>query len=178
MWFCEGSKVDWTAIAACIALTIWLIDKFQRARERAASAKLLAQIMISSIATAQGELSKFRSTVVPANGDESFLINIRRTQEARRCLASKAALLSVDLPSQFLDKADFFNESLSKTLANAFFQVSHLKNFCKLLGDISDTAHESEVDEHLMAVLKQIKETETAINDAFNVLRHAGTSSA
>lgn len=177
MWLCEGSKVDWTAVAACIALAIWVLDKFQRGRERAASARLLAQIMISHIATTQGDLAKFRSTVVPANGDQSFLINVRNTQEGRKALASKALLLSVDLPSQFLDKADFFSESLSKTLANAFFQINHLKNFSKLLGDISDSSPEVEIDQHLMAVLNQIKEAEKAIDDAFEVLRHAGTSS-
>ncbi|WP_460149397.1 hypothetical protein [Pseudomonas sp. H1_A03] len=89
MWLCEGSKIDWTAVAACIALSIWIFDKFQRRGERAASARLLAQIMISHIATTQGELAKFRATVVPANGDQSFLMDIRATQDARRALHQK-----------------------------------------------------------------------------------------
>ncbi|WP_308907896.1 hypothetical protein [Pseudomonas canadensis] len=174
MWLCEGSKIDWTAVAACLALAIWFFDKVQRKRERAASAKLLAQVMISHIATTQGEITKFRAHVVPANGDQSFLIDVRETQEARKALASKASLISVDLPSQFLDKADFFSESLSKTLANAYFQVNHLRNFSNLLGDISDSSSEEEIDAHLMAVLKQIQEAEKAIADAFTVLRQAG----
>jgi len=177
MWLCEGSKVDWTAVAACIALAVWIFDKFQRGRERTASARLLAQIMISHIATTQGELAKFRSTVVPSSGDQSFLIDVRNSQEARQTLASKALLLSVELPSQFLDKADLFSESLSQTLANALFQVNHLKNFSKLLGDVPDSSPEVEIDQHLMAVLTQIKDAEKAIDDAFKVLRHAGTSS-
>lgn len=177
MWLCEGSKVDWTAVAACIALAVWVFDKFQRGRERTASARLLAQIMISHIATTQGELAKFRSAVVPASGDQSFLIDVRNTQKARQALASKALMLSVDLPSQFLDKADLFSESLSQTLANALFQVNHLKNFSKLLGDTPDSSPEVEIDQHLMAVLTQIKDAEKAIDDAFKVLRHAGTSS-
>lgn len=176
MWLCEGSKIDWTAVAACIALSIWIFDNFQRRRERAASARLLAQIMISQIATTQGELAKFRSIVVPANGDQSFLMDIRATQNARRALASKALLISVELPSQFLDKADFFNEALSKNLADALFQVNHLKNLSRLLGDTPDSSSEEEIDVHLMAVLTQIQEAESAVGKAFMNLRHAGTS--
>ena len=177
MWFSEGSKIDWTAVAAVIALAIWLYDKFQRQRERAASAKLLAQIMISHIATTQVELAKFRSTLVPSNGDQSYLLDIRDTEEARKDLASKASLITVDLPSQFLDKADFFAESLNKTLANAYFQVNHLKNMSRVLGDLSDSASEAEIDEHLMAVLTQTKEAERVIIEAFKTLQQAGRSS-
>ncbi|MGY2231502.1 hypothetical protein HX780_02200 [Pseudomonas tolaasii] len=178
MWLCEGSKIDWTAVAACIALAIWLFDKYQRSGERAASARLLAQIMTSNIATTQGELAKFRTTVVPPNGDQSFLMDVRETQDARKTLASKALLIPIDLPSQFLDKADFFSESLSKTLANAFFQINHLKNFSKLLSDTPDSSSEEEIDARLMAVLSQIQEAEKAIGEAFMVLRQAGTATA
>lgn len=177
MWFSEGSKIDWTAVAALIALAIWLYDKLQRQRERAASAKLLAQIMVSHIATTQVDLAKFRSTLFPSNGDQSYVLDVRGTEEARKDLASKALLITVDLPSQFLDKADFFAESLNKKLANAYFQVNHLKNMSRLLGDLSDSADENEIDEHLMAVLTQVKEAETVINEAFQTLRQAGRSS-
>ena len=46
-----------------------------------------------------------------------------------------------------------------------------------LLGDLSDSANEEEINQHLMAVLNQIKEAEQAAGDAFQALLKAGKSS-
>jgi len=178
MWLCEGSKIDWTAVAAVIALVVWLYDKFQRGRERTASAQLLAQIMTTPVGAAQIEIAKLRCTVVPSNGDQSYLLSLFNTQEARKDLASKASLVIIDLPSQFLDKADIFSRAVNSSLANVFSQVSRLKSMSRLLGDLSDSAHDDEINEHVMAVLKQIQEAEKVIGEAFQILINAGKSSA
>jgi hypothetical protein len=177
MWLCEGSKIDWTAVAAVIALVVWLYDKFQRGRERTASAQLLAQIMTTPVGTAQIEIAKLRCAVVPSNGDQSYLLSLLNTQETRKDFASKASLVIIDLPSQFLDKADIFSRAVNSSLANAFSQVSRLKSMSRLLGDLSDSAHEEEINEHVMAVLKQIQEAEKVIGEAFQILLDAGKSS-
>ncbi len=174
MWLCEGSKIDWTAVAAVIALVVWLYDKFQRGRERTASARLLAQIMTTPVGAAQVEIAKLRCAVVPPDGDQSYLHSLLNTQETRKDLASKASLVTIDLPSQFLDKADLFSETVNNRLAKAFSQVSRLKNMSRLLGDLSDSACDEEINEFAMAVLKQIQEAEKAIGEAFQTLLKTG----
>ena len=178
MWFCEGSKIDWTAVAAVIALGVWLYDKYQRRGERAASARLLAQIMITPVGAAQVELAKLRCAVVPANGDLSYLHSLLNTQEIREDLATKASLVTIDLPSQFLDKADLFSKDLNINLARAFSDVSRLKMFCRLLADLSDSALEKDINELAMEALKQVQEAEKAVTGAFQALLIAGKSSA
>jgi hypothetical protein len=184
MWLCTEWKIDWdavaavaTSVAAIIALIIWTYDKSQRKRERAASAKLLAQIMTTPIGATQVEIAKFRSTFVPSNGDQSYLVDLLNDENARKYLATKAAQITIDLPSQFLDKADFFSETVNNRLANAFAQVNRLKMMSSLLGDLSDSANEEEINQHLMAVLTQIKEAEQAAAEAFQALLKAGKSS-
>jgi len=174
MWLCEGSKIDWTAVAAVIALGVWLYDKYQRRGERLASARLLAQIMTTPFGAAQVEVAKLKRTVCPPDGDQSYLLSLLSTQEAREDLASKASLVTIDLPSQFLDKADFFSEHVNNRLACAFSQVSRLKTVCRLSGELPDSASEEEINEHLQAALNQIKEADKAITDAFQVLLTAG----
>lgn len=183
MWLCTEWKIDWdavgavaTAAAAIIALVIWSFDKAQRKRERAASAKLLAQIMTTPIGATQLEIAKFRCWIVPTDGDQSHLIDVLNDENARKDLATKAAQITIDLPSQFLDKADIFSEIVSNRLANAFSQVNRLKKLSSLLGDLSDSANEDEIDQHLMAVLTQIKEAEQATAEAFQALLKAGKS--
>lgn len=177
MWLCEGSKIDWTAVAAVIALVVWLYDKFQRGRERTASARLLAQIMTTPVGAAQVEIAKLRCAVVPADGDQSYVLSLLNSQETRKDLASKASLVTMDLPSQFLDKADLFSESVNNRLANAFSQVSRLKGMSRLLADLSDSARDEQITEFVMEVLKQIQEAEKAIGEAFQTLLKAGKSS-
>ncbi|WP_283190711.1 hypothetical protein [Pseudomonas sp. PMCC200344] len=184
MWLCTEWKIDWdavaavaTASAAIIALIIWSYDKFQRKRERSASAKLLAQIMTTPVGATQVELAEFKRTLSSSNGDRSYLVDLLHNEEARKDLASKALQITIDLPSQFLDKADIFSEVVNNRLANAFSQVNRLKTASRLLGQLSDSADEEEVDKHVMAVLTQISEAEKATEEAFQALLKAGKSS-
>lgn len=184
MWLCEGSKLDWTAIgaiatgiAAFIALCVWSYDKFQRWGERGASAKLLAQIMTTPVGAAQVEIARLRCTVIPSDGDKSYLVNLLNFEETRKDFASKAALVTFDLPAQYLDKPDLFSEPTNNRLANALSQVNRLKTMSVLLGSLTDTASEDDINDHAMAVLQQIKEAETAVAEAFQVLLRAGKAS-
>lgn len=185
MWLCEGSKIDWTAlgsiataIAAFIALGVWSYDKFQRWGERGASAKLLAQIMTTPVGAAQVEIARLRCTVVPSDGDQSYLISLLNYEETRKDLASKALMVTFDLPTQYMDKPDLFPESTNNRLAYALSQVNRLKTMTGLLGDLSESAPEEDINDHAMAVLKQIQEAERAIAEAFKVLLKASKSSA
>lgn len=177
MWFCEGSKIDWTAIAAVIALGIWLYDKHQRRGERIASARLLAQIMTTPFGAAQVEVAKLKRAVVPSSGDQSYLLSLLHNQDTRNDLASKASLVTIDLPSQFLDKADLFSVQVNGRLASAFSAVSRLNMACRLAGDLPDSASEVEINEHVMAVLHLVKEADESITEAFQSLLRAGSSS-
>lgn len=177
MWFCEGSKIDWTAIgaiatglAALIALGIWGFDKWQRGGERRTSAKLLAQIMTTPVGAAQIEIARFRSAVVRPGGDQSYLIGMLSSQDIRKDFASRASLVTFDLPSQYLDKADLFSEGVNRRVAYALSQVNRLKTMANLLAALPDSASEEHINEHALAALKQIQEAEASVGEAFQVL--------
>ncbi|QTD34793.1 hypothetical protein [Pseudomonas fluorescens] len=185
MWFCEGSRIDWTAIgaiatgvAALIALGVWGFDKLQRSGERGTSAKFLAQIMTTPVGAAQVEIASFRSAVVPPGNDQSYVLGMLNSQETRKDFASRATFLTFDLPSQYLDKADLFSEAINRRVAYALSQVNRLKTMANLLATLPDSAREEDINEHTLAALKQIQETETSIGDAFQVLLKASKSSA
>ncbi|WP_434671941.1 hypothetical protein [Pseudomonas sp. R1-15] len=181
MWLCTEWKIDWdavaavaTAAAAIIALIIWSFDKAQRKRERFASAKLLAQMMTSPLGDTQIEIAKFRCYVVPSDGDQTYLVDLLNDENARKDLAAQATKITIELPSQFLDKADIFSETVNNRLANAFLQVNRLKKMSSLLADLPSSAMEDEISQHLMAILNQIKESEQATMEAFQALLQAG----
>lgn len=184
MWLCTEWKIDWDAVAAVatagaaiIALIIWSFDKAQRKRERAASSRLLAQIMTTPVGATQIEIAKFRCYVVPSEDDQTYLLDVLNDENARKDLAAQATKITIDLPSQFLDKADIFSETVNNRLANAFSQVNRLKKMSSLLADLPNSAMEEEISQHLMAVLTQIKEAEQATTEAFQALLKAGKSS-
>ena len=183
MWLCTDWKIDWNAIsavataaAALTAMCVWLFDKHQRKLERNASARLLAQIMTTPVGAAHVQISKFRSDLFPT-GRDHLIVTLREDKYARQRLVEKASGITIELPSQFLDKADLFSESLSSSLANAFSQVNRLKQMVGLLGDLADQETQELIDVHLMAVLNQIKEAETAAETAFNALLVVGRTS-
>ena len=164
MLICEGSKIDWTAFAALTALAIWLVDGYRRRRERKATRRLLAQIMITPVAVAQLGIAKFRSLVVPPGGQDTNLLSKLLSDHTERMeLLSKASLITLEFPSQFLDKADFFSEVASNRLALAFAQVSRLKSVVQFLGELPDSASNDETIQALELVLTQIQEAEHAI---------------
>lgn len=178
MLICEGSKIDWTAFAAITALAIWLVDGYRRHRERRASRRLLAQIMIAPVAVAQLEIAKFRSLVVPPGGeDTTYLLNLMRSQAERKYLASRALLLDLELLPQFLDKADIFSEVASNRLAFAFSQINRLKSMSQFLGDTPDSENEEAITEGVKLFLIQIQEAEQAIGEAFLAITKEGRAS-
>ncbi len=174
----EAFEIDWTAFAAITALVIWLVDGYRRRKERRASARLLAQIMLTPVGVAQIEIAKLRSVVVPpGGGDTKYLFDVLDSQTGRKDLASRASLVTLDLLPQFLDKADLFSEIVSNRLAWAFSQINRLRSLSQLLGDMPDSADEEEIAQHVKVVLTQIQETEQAIGEAFQALLNEGRSS-
>ncbi|MNL71518.1 hypothetical protein D3C87_1966780 [compost metagenome] len=93
-------------------------------------------------------------------------------------MAFKASLITLEFPSQFLDKADLFNEVVSNRLAAAFAQVNRLRSMSQFLGELPDSANEEEIIQALKLVLIQIQETEQVIGEAFQALLEAGRASA
>jgi len=179
MPLCEGLKIDWTAFAALTALSIWFVDGHRRRRERRASRRLLSQMMIAPVGGAQLEIAKLRSLIVPPGGeDTTYLFKVLDSHTGRKEFASKTSLITFELPSQFLDKADLFSESVSNRLALAFSQVNRLKGMSQLLGELPDSAHKDEITQKLKLVLTQIQETERVIGEAYRALLKEGSASA
>lgn len=170
--------MDWTAFAALTALAIWLIDGYRRHRERRASRRLLAQIMVTPVAAAQIEIAKLRCLVVPPGGEDvSYLLEVLADQARRKELAAEASSITFELPAQFLDKADIFSEIVSNRLALAFAQVSRLRTMARLLGELSDSANREEIIQSLKLFLTQIQETEQVVGEALQVLLNEGRAS-
>ena len=183
MWLCTDWKIDWnaisavaTAIAALIALFVWLHDKRQRKAERSSNAKLLAQIMTTPVGASRVLIAQFREHIFPENGS-NILQGLQTDATLRMQLVEKAAVITIDLPSQFLDKADYFSESVNAKLANAFSQVSRLKQIVGLFGNLTDQATQEVIDKHLGSVLTQIKEAQDAAESAFEALMVVGRTS-
>lgn len=175
-----GEIMIWTVlatIAAVIAAVIPLMVWSQNKREQSTGSRLLAQMMITPIGATQVEIAKFRCAVVPPNGDQSYLVNVLNSQEARKDLASRASRIPLDLPQQFLDKASVFSELTNSKIAFALSQVNRLKSMSLMVGDLSDSASEDEINELVLALLTQIKEAEDATGEAFQALLKAGKGS-
>ncbi|MEA9826484.1 hypothetical protein VDG09_02215 [Xanthomonas campestris pv. raphani] len=166
-----------TAGATIIALVIWLSDTRRRARERTATRRLLAQVMMTPVGTAQLQIAKFRSTVVPQDGSTSVVQELANSHNARNLFAGYAQLVKVDLPSQFVDKADLFGEATSNRLAYALSQVSRLHSVWSALGDLPDDADRHDIEQCLGVALLQIKESEEVIGEAFQALLMEGRAS-
>ncbi|MCY0106777.1 hypothetical protein NQF78_00500 [Pseudomonas monsensis] len=183
MWLCTDWKIDWTAIsavatatAALIALSVWIYDKYQRKRERSASAKLLAQIMKTPIGDTRIQLAKFRCDNF---SPEQTGTNIRLLidENARKKLVEKVSVITINLPSQFLDKADFFSEAVNNELANAFFHVNSLKQIVMLTGDLSNSETADNIKNHVGSVIQKIKQAEEATQNALDALVNVTASS-
>ncbi|KUF34291.1 hypothetical protein [Xanthomonas phaseoli] len=177
MWLSKDSGIDWTAIAALIALGIWLVDGWRRRRERAATRRLLAQIMTTPVGVAQIDIARFRVSVVPSSGDTTNILNLIDSQACRAAFAAKAFEVKLDLPSQFLEKAGLFGERTSNRLALALSQTSRLHMAWKLAADIPDGVDEKELHNHVHHALEQIQATERAIGEAFNAVVADGQAS-
>ena len=179
MLLCEGLKIDWTAFAALTALSIWLVDGHRRRRERRASRRLLSQIMIAPVGDVQLDIAKLRSSIIPPGSeDTTYLFKVLDTHAGRKEFAYKASLITFELPSQFLDKADLFSELVSNRLALAYSQVNRLRSTSQFLGKLSDTANKDEIMQNLKQILTQIHETEQVIGEAYQVLLKEGRASA
>jgi mannose/fructose-specific phosphotransferase system component IIA len=123
--------------------------------------------MTTPVGATQIEIAKFRCYVVPSDGDQTYLVDLLNDENARQDLAGQATKITIELPSQFLDKADIFSGTVNNRLTNAFSQENRLKKMSNLLGDLPGSAMEDEISQHFMAVLNQIKKSEQATMEAF-----------
>jgi hypothetical protein len=170
MQTCYDLGLDWTAGAAFVALFIWAVDIARRRRERRATARFLAQIMITEAAAAQLEISKIRTFVAPSADDHSRILDLLDDPEARRVLATRVAKLTFTLPAAVLDKADVFPVKTSKSIAYALAHVDRLYRCAVLVAEVEV----DEIEEVVKLCLEQILETQNAIDAAFSALLKLG----
>lgn len=181
----QAFVIDWnavgavaTAFAAVTALMIWLSDGRRRRRERNAAARLLAQVMVAPVAAAQVEIAAVRYAIAPPDGTSWLIQSALASKSGRDDLVSLAMGVSLELPSQFLDKADLFPDEVSNKLAYALAVISRLKISAKLLSSLSDTDSQQDIDQHTHALLSVIKETVNAVDSAYKVLLTAGRATS
>ncbi|WP_411384400.1 hypothetical protein ACK3BK_12245 [Pseudomonas sp. L7] len=179
MWLCTDWKIDWnaisavaTAVAAIFAVCVWYRDNQQRKRERSASAKLLAQIMKTPIGATRVEVARFRCDNFSAVQIKRLLID----ENARKTLGEKVSSITIDLPSQFLDKADIFSEKINNELASAFFHVNNLKQIVMMTADLPNSAKDEDISKHVGSVIQKIQQSEDATQNALNALQELGST--
>jgi hypothetical protein len=165
-------EIDWTAIAAGIALFIWIADKFQRSRERSATRRLLAQIMTSPIGNARLDVVKIRFGLAE-NGAEQ-LQDLANSRDARVEFWDQVKSLNVDLPPQFYDKADIFDTSTTRTLAVALSAVNELRSIVKMTSELAASATEDDVYAHIRTVGEKVVAADAALEHAFDELIRVG----
>ena len=175
MWICTDYKIDWTAIAAGIALWIWVHDTLRRRKERAASRRLLAQIMTKPFMEAEVEIARFRESLVARFGGEASARELLDTPvEGREQIQAKALRVTLDLPSQFIDKADLFDSISASLVAKAFAQIGYLHRLWKLQVESNDDVDAQGRLRLAAAAFEQVAGTENAIKEALNAMVRVG----
>lgn len=176
MWVCTDWAIDWTAVAAVTAITIWLVDMWRRRQQRRATERFLSQMIIAEFAAAQVEIARLRTTVVvPGSTDMSLIAELRSSRMARIKIANMADKIRLDLPSAILDNATVFRERASNKMAWALVNVRRLHQTGVLLTEVDgSTSNETEIDAVIRLFLEQIRESEEAITAAYSVLLKTG----
>lgn len=165
-------SIDWTAVAAGIALFIWVADKFQRSRERFANRRLLAQIMTSPVGNARLEVAGLRQQLAADGAKELQELALAAT--ARVALWERVKTISVDLPSQFYDKADMFEHTTSTILAAALSSVNEVKSAVKITAELRANAAEQELFDHINLIGQKVINADSALERAFTELTRVG----
>lgn len=161
-------SIDWTAVAAGIALFIWAADKWQRSGERGATRKLLAQIMTSPIGNARLEVVKLRTGLAERDGKQLLLLS--QSAESRKELWNRVQSLSADLPDQFYDKADIFNQNTTTKLAAALSSINELRSIVRLTHELTDGTTESDMYNHIKLISDKVLAADAALERAFDEL--------
>jgi len=164
--------VDWTAVAAGIALFIWVADKIQRSRERSATRRLLAQIMTSPIGNARLEIVAVRSQL--AIDGASQLQQLLISPKARTALWERVQAISVDLPSQFYDKADTFDRSTATILAAAVSSVNEVRSIVRMTSELPVNTANEDFYNHINLIGQKVIDSDTALERAFTQLARVG----
>ncbi|MNM41912.1 hypothetical protein D3C81_527400 [compost metagenome] len=165
-------KIDWTAVAALIALFIWVADKIQRSGERSATRRLLAQIMTSPIGNARLEVVKIRARL--AEDGAKQLLLLAESSELRIAFWDHVKALVVDLPPQFYDKADIFSRSTTGVLAAALSAVNELRSIVRMTSELASTTADDEVYNHIRTVGEKTVAADDALKCAFEELIRVG----
>lgn len=171
--------VDWTAVAAFIALAIWLIDSSRRRHERRATERFIAQLLVTEFAAARVDVARLRAEIAPpGTADPSQILALLDSQEARRSLADRATQLRLELPSVALDKADVFRQWTSNRMALALSVVMRLKQAGMLMADMEGAAaSDNDIEVAVRHFLELIHDAEQAIQDAYSALLETGKAS-
>ncbi len=175
MWICTDYKIDWTAVAAGIALWIWAHDTLRRRKERAASRTLLAQMMTKPFMEAEIEIARFRESLVASFGEQASARELVDTPVAgREKIHAKALRISLDLPSQFIDKADLFDSDSASLVAKAFAQIGYLHRLWKLQVEPNDDVDAQGRLLMAAAAFEQVTVTEKSIKEALSAMLKVG----
>ncbi|MNC30943.1 hypothetical protein D3C81_1306180 [compost metagenome] len=165
-------NIDWTAVAAGVALFIWVADKALRSRERSATRRLLAQIMTSAVGDARLEVVKIRSKLAEDGAEQ--LVSLATSPEARVALWCRVSSLMVELPSQFYDKADIFDSSTTRALAAALSAVNELRSIVRMTSELDSSAEVEDLSDHVRTIGEKVIAADAALKQAFDELIEVG----
>lgn len=170
LWACTDWQIDWTAFAAVVALSVWLIDLVRKLRERHAAAKVLAQLILIELQIISAYLQGFSMDLMTDASDEErgeYDYTISERQEIRiQLLNYVERFQALDL-RRLAERVDVLPAMLSVSLSLFFSELSAVVQFLKVIGgDRHDGVHYINIPRLRSAVTSTIQYTERAMKDA------------
>jgi len=132
-------------------------------------------MMTKPFMEAEIEIARFRESLVASFGEQASARELVDTPVARReKIHAKALRISLDLPSQFIDKADLFDSDSASLVAKAFAQIGYLHRLWKLQVEPNDDVDAQGRLLMAAAAFEQVTVTEKSIKEALSAMLKVG----
>ena len=165
-WICTDWAIDWTAVAAMIALGIWLADLLRKRSERKAAARVLAHLMLIELGNLRAyllgmsvDLRANRSTEAQAELDA----RISMQAEFRRQLLGYQDNLQSETLRRLSERVDVLPSFFATSLALAFSELNAVIHLSRLVGE---SPHDGMHAESMPDLRAAIGDAVIAIEDA------------
>lgn len=174
-WICTDWAIDWTAVAAMIALGIWLADLLRKRSERKAAARVLAQLMLIELGNLRAyllgmsvDLRANRSTEAQAELDA----RISMQAEFRRQLLGYQENLQSETLRRLSERVDVLPSFFATSLALAFSELNAVIHLSRLVGESPhDGLHAEQMPDLRAAIGDAVIAIEDAKKDAAALAR-------
>lgn len=175
LWACTDWQIDWTAVAACIALGIWLLDHIKKERERRRAARSLAQHILLSLQIVSAYLHRMAIDFKSEGSEEErdkFDRRISDDRNFRAALLEYIKCFQLDDIRRLSERADVLPADFSVSLVLFFSEMNSVLEMAKVMGEsMHDGTHYENMGELRTSIADAIRYTDRAMNDAMRLSR-------